>query len=654
MILYLPLRSMSPSVLNLLSYPSLCPLCLTLHTTTTQPPPVKKITVLRSTITNLQPKQHTTGLLNNLQGWTLDGRVLNKLTGSGFDYFRNLSPDLRLNLPLISAMISKYDVNDACFKFGGGGVADLQTLVFGLEDILYITGFPIDGKPVTGRDDSDPAQICQTYLGVSNILRVIKKGKEVTTSNVSLRWLREVFMTVPPHVEDNSPEFDCYVRAYVLYVIGSVIAPDPAGAQVSVMFLPLLENVNEIKNYAWGAAMLSYMHTSMAKLKDNLRPRKEIAGCFYALMIFAFLRISTLVSQFHIPAIGDEIAKFPLIVQRSNILRRITRDNWNHHRMNNFVEFFENLEGNAIIWKPYERMPVDFLPLPLRGQAIIGMSRTILICFEKAVYHRPDLSPRQFGLEGDFQSTLTDPLVEIRTISRSGPKVNRDWSKFGDYHRFNQEWERRHVLLINYQVDGANPSTAEIPQPTCLHPLPPTFVYNEGPNPSTSEIPQQAIPSEPPSSFVYNEGEESLFPMEWDSIHFSFESGNILGSFAGGGCLDDIATRSTTPNLTAPTVGDTQHNSPPPPTPYPTGASVGEGGLDDLGTGSTTPISTVGNIRQLPTPVFRSPNFLINESWKRRGARKRRVPARLGSTDYRGISRPFLIISPGGYNSDEA
>ncbi|KAL7238574.1 hypothetical protein ACSBR2_004630 [Camellia fascicularis] len=116
----------------------------------------------------------------------------------------------------------------------------------------------------------------------------------------------------------------------------------------------------------------------------------------------------------------------------------------------------------------------------------------------------------------------------------------------------------------------------------------------------------------------------------WDSA--------VLGAFAGEGGLDDVATGSTTPNSIAATVGDTQHNSPPPPTPNPTGAFVGEGGLDDLGIGSTTPNSTVENLRWLPTSVSRSLNFLVNQSGKRRGARNRRVPARLGSTDYIRIS----------------
>ncbi|KAI8020919.1 hypothetical protein LOK49_LG03G02570 [Camellia lanceoleosa] len=92
----------------------------------------------------------------------------------------------------------------------------------------------------------------------------------------------------------------------------------------------------------------------------------------------------------------------------------------------------------------------------------------------------------------------------------------------------------------------------------------------------------------------------------------------FIGAFAGEGGLDDVATGSTTLNST--------------------GAFVGEGGLDDLGTGSTTPNSTVENLRWLPTSVSRSPNFLVNQSGKRRGARNRRVPARLGSTDYIRIS----------------
>lgn len=52
-----------------------------------------------------------------------------------------------------------------------------------------------------------------------------------------------------------------------------------------------------------------------------------------------------------------------------------------------------------ISWQPYARLPNDFIPVSLREQDTLGMSQAILLCFEKAVYRRPDESPRQFGLE---------------------------------------------------------------------------------------------------------------------------------------------------------------------------------------------------------------------------------------------------------------
>lgn len=63
----------------------------------------------------------------------------------------------------------------------------------------------------------------------------------------------------------------------------------------------------------------------------------------------------------------------------------------------------------------------------------MGKSRTIVLCFEKAAYHRPDLCPRQFGLAKEFECTLGEALVDISgQIGRSGPK-GKDWSTHGSY-----------------------------------------------------------------------------------------------------------------------------------------------------------------------------------------------------------------------------
>lgn len=99
-----------------------------------------------------------------------------------------------------------------------------------------------------------------------------------------------------------------------------------------------------------------------------------------------------------------------------------------------------------IEWKPYQRLPSDYLSEFLRSQAILGMSRTVLLCFEKVVYHRPDVSPRQFGLGNDFVCRLSD-LIEIRPTERSGNN-KKDWSSWGKYKLYNEEWGKRYNLLI--------------------------------------------------------------------------------------------------------------------------------------------------------------------------------------------------------------
>ncbi|KAI8526695.1 hypothetical protein RHMOL_Rhmol12G0015600 [Rhododendron molle] len=79
--------------------------------------------------------------------------------------------------------------------------------------------------------------------------------------------------------------------------------------------------------------------------------------------------------------------------------------------------------------------------------AKLGKSRTVLLSFEKAVYHQPDLSPRQFGLGNEFVCKLSTYLIEIKLCERSG-KSSKDWSSWGAYKLCDEEWRKRYNLLI--------------------------------------------------------------------------------------------------------------------------------------------------------------------------------------------------------------
>lgn len=81
------------------------------------------------------------------------------------------------------------------------------------------------------------------------------------------------------------------------------------------------------------------------------------------------------------------------------------------------------------------------------------MSRIVLLCFDKAAYHRPDLSPKQFGIQEVNTSTLR-PLIELETYDPSRKK-GINWGRCGYYECYKEEWkDRAHSLIIKSMEEG--------------------------------------------------------------------------------------------------------------------------------------------------------------------------------------------------------
>ena len=82
--------------------------------------------------------------MNNVLDWTPPDNIKEELKKTGFGFLLSLTSKVRHNFPLLSAIIDCYDPREGIFNFGS------RKLIFGLEDVLYIIGLPIDGKPITG------------------------------------------------------------------------------------------------------------------------------------------------------------------------------------------------------------------------------------------------------------------------------------------------------------------------------------------------------------------------------------------------------------------------------------------------------------------------------------------------------------------------
>jgi len=96
----------------------------------------------------------TSIFLNNFREWDVAGKVEEKVKDTCFK--KNLlfhkhkddgqNKQVKKNLCMLSTVLSFYDIKEECFVFGKND--GRFTVDFGLEDIMYITGLPIDGKQV--------------------------------------------------------------------------------------------------------------------------------------------------------------------------------------------------------------------------------------------------------------------------------------------------------------------------------------------------------------------------------------------------------------------------------------------------------------------------------------------------------------------------
>ncbi|KAG5547965.1 hypothetical protein RHGRI_013603 [Rhododendron griersonianum] len=150
---------------------------------------------------------------------------------------------------------------------------------------------------------------------------------------------------------------------------------------------------------------------------------------------------------------------FPLLVGWAELLGKFANNAWKakdkaifKQTLNRIYEVMEGddemdgEDGCKIVWQPYTRLrPLDqFLPSYCIGQQKMGMSRTILICFERFAYHCPDISPKQFGLN---KSYLQRPLVELGRLKRWNERT-KDLGKDEKHNTYKEEWDARYDCLI--------------------------------------------------------------------------------------------------------------------------------------------------------------------------------------------------------------
>ena len=122
-----------------------------------------------------------------------------------------------------------------------------------LEDVAILLGMPIDEDVVTG-----PTIVQDIFSTFHEHLGVIPPPTVIRGNSNRVSWLNTTLQQLPPNA--NNDVIAQYARAYILTLIGSILMPYTSATRVHLMYLVRLADLNVVKNYSWGSAVLACLY----------------------------------------------------------------------------------------------------------------------------------------------------------------------------------------------------------------------------------------------------------------------------------------------------------------------------------------------------------------------------------------------------------
>ncbi|KAF7826449.1 Beta-fructofuranosidase, cell wall isozyme [Senna tora] len=150
---------------------------------------------------------------------------------------------------LISALVERWRPETHSFHMPMGECS------ITLQDVVIQVGLSIDRWMVTGRTNYKWAELCVRLLGEA------PPTDQFKGSWVMMSWFDERFSQVPENSTD--VQLEQFTRGYIMRLLGGFLMPDTSGNLQTLMYLPLLENLDEVKNYSWGPTVLAYLYQSL-------------------------------------------------------------------------------------------------------------------------------------------------------------------------------------------------------------------------------------------------------------------------------------------------------------------------------------------------------------------------------------------------------
>ncbi|KAL5164951.1 Protein MAIN-LIKE 2 [Glycine soja] len=362
----------------------------------------------------LRCHEHT----SKLDQWTLTHKQIELVDNAGFGYLRSI-PAISLDNPLISALVERWRRETNTFHLNVG------EMTVTLKDVALLLGLAIDGEPVIGITYTACGSVCEKYLGRS------PESGYTSGGMVKLSWLKEYFSRCP---EDAPIEvIEQHTRAYLLHLVGSTIFSTTTGNKVPVMYLPLFENFDRCGQYAWGAAALAFLYRALGNA--SLKTQSTISGCLTLLQCWSYFHLNIGRPKLNLELMHD---RFPFVLRWKGKQSGPTA--------NRDVVFYrkalDSLKPCDVEWLPYRNMDSMVIPEHIKSTLILGRSKTMLICFDKAERHLPNRCLRQYGM---LQSIPDD----VERWERKSRGVDGGVDLSGKMESELNDWMDRQVSIVD-------------------------------------------------------------------------------------------------------------------------------------------------------------------------------------------------------------
>ncbi|XP_057448458.1 protein MAIN-LIKE 2-like isoform X2 [Lotus japonicus] len=191
-------------------------------------------------------------------------------------------------------------------------------------------------------------------------------------------------------ISNNGPDIACgqepddrRIYAILLIVIVSIVAPTGDGHVCRSSYVQFIKNLDDVNNYAWGAALLSFLYRGMRRYKTE--EKKFVDGNTWVLLSFML---------FHIPKLQQELQidltvqpPTPLLFSVVNSLEKIGRDHYSRY-VPKVTALLNSLDATDIKWHPYTR---EMLPAMVQEQISFTTRLSPLFCLNYVEHHLPHL-----------------------------------------------------------------------------------------------------------------------------------------------------------------------------------------------------------------------------------------------------------------------